>query len=231
MLKTIKKILGGDVQFEKLEIKSSKDEIVPHHKDIQFFFVGCDYKCSLQQCLKKFEFLSEYKEIPFLIICPLLMRMKDRFSEFFLFSLYEDCAMLPIQEKILEQMKIWVDHLLFSGRQVHMADPIYKVLEVQRRIVSSPQKREGLSSLATRVNLSPSWLSFKFREISGVPLKKFILRKKFCYSLWQIVSTQKPIKTIALDLGYKPLSFTKRFHALFGVTPSAVRKKISSLLI
>lgn len=146
------------------------------------------------------------------------------------FSLYEDCAMSPIQEKILEQMKIWVNHLLFSGRQVHMADPIYKVLEVQRRIVSRPQKREDLSSLATRVNLSPSWFSFKFREISGVPLKKFILRKKLCYSLWQIVSTRKPIKRIAIEIGYKPLSFTKRFRALFGVAPYTIRKKLSSFL-
>lgn len=231
ILKVIKKILYGNIKFERLEIKYINDEIIPYNEDIQFFFVGCNYKCRLHPCLKKFVFLSENKQIPFLIICPLALSMRDQFSDSFLFSLYENCTLTSTQEKIIKQMKMWVNHSLFSGIRVHPTNPISKILEVQRRIVSSSQERESLLSLAASMDISPSWLSFKFGEISGVTLEKFKLRKKFCYSLWQIVSTQKPIKTIAFDLGYKPLSFTKRFHAFFGVPPSAIRRKLSSLLI
>ena len=41
-----------------------------------------------------------------------------------------------------------------------------------------------------------------------------------CRALWNIINTDKLIKTIALDLGYKPASFSERFKEHFGVAPS-----------
>lgn len=231
ILNTITKILKGIVRLEKRDGKVSKDNIIAQHDDVQFFFVGCNYKCQLQQCLKKFVFLSETKEIPFMIIRPPLSARKDQSSELFLSSLYEDYELTSSQQKILNQMKASLDHLFLSGKLGHPTDSIFKIFEIQRILVTNPQQKFSLSSLAASYDFSLSWLSYKFKEISGLPFKNFELMTKFCYSLWQIVSTQNSIKRIALEIGYKPLSFSKRFHDMFEVAPSIIRKKLLSFLI
>lgn len=227
---TIKQILAKDVRFEALNNKSLGIKLLPCPGDIDFFFVGCDYRCELRFCFEKFIFLSEYKQIPFLMINPLCLRIEDQLPELFLISCLEDYTLSPDQEKIFSKIKAWVDHSIFSGRLFHPASLHYKILEVQRIILSNPRLKDKVASLGGRVNLSPTWLSSKFKEISGMPLETFILKKKLCYSLWKIISTQQPIKTIALEIGYKPLSFSKRFHDFYGVAPSAIRKRPSFLL-
>ncbi|MFQ6069787.1 MAG: helix-turn-helix domain-containing protein [Methanosarcinales archaeon] len=230
VLNTIKNILSGIVQLETLDSELNKNNIISPDDDIQFFFIGFDINCDLQLSIKKFVFLSENREIPFVVIEPLCLRIKDRFSGLFFISFFEDRPLTSLQRKILERIRTSLDRLVFSGKLVHPTDPIFNIIEVQRKIVNDLCKKHTLSSLATEVNLHPSWLSLKFKEVSGVTFKNYLLRKKLCYSLWQIVSTRKPIKRIALEIGYKPLSFTKRFHALFGVAPSTIRKRLSFFL-
>jgi len=58
----------------------------------------------------------------------------------------------------------------------------------------------------------------------GLTLARFILKNQLCLALWQIISTGKRIKSIALDLGYKPGSFSERFKKEFGVSPSKIRR-------
>ncbi|MBC7362872.1 MAG: helix-turn-helix transcriptional regulator [Candidatus Aminicenantes bacterium] len=47
---------------------------------------------------------------------------------------------------------------------------------------------------------------------------------KCCYGLWQVLATEKSIKTIALEAGYEPLYFSHLFHQTFGTPPSSLRK-------
>jgi AraC-like DNA-binding protein len=71
---------------------------------------------------------------------------------------------------------------------------------------------------------SPSWLSHDFKKLSGVSLQSYLAKIKCCSALWQIISTDKPIKSIALEAGYKPLYFSKLFNGIFGLPPSSLRK-------
>ena len=228
ILTVIKDVLRGTARVINLDTEFNKNKTILVNNDLQFFFIGCDYKYQLHPLLKKFVFLCENKQIPFIIIWPMLLKMKNRPRGLFFFALYEDYSLSALQEKILQRIKISVNHSFFSGKLGHSSDPIYKILDVQRKLVSNPHKRESLLQLASKVGLSPSWLSFKFKDISGMSLESFLLRTRLCYSLWQIISTPKLIKTIALEQGYKPLSFTKRFHKVFGMSPSAVRNELSS---
>jgi hypothetical protein len=41
--RTIKQILGKDVQFEMLNIESADKNLLLRPQNIDFFFVGCDY--------------------------------------------------------------------------------------------------------------------------------------------------------------------------------------------
>ncbi|MBC7363014.1 MAG: helix-turn-helix domain-containing protein, partial [Candidatus Aminicenantes bacterium] len=59
---------------------------------------------------------------------------------------------------------------------------------------------------------------------SGVSLQSYIAKMKCCSALWQIISTDKPIKSIALEAGYEPLYFSKLFHQIFDTPASSFRK-------
>lgn len=216
------------VCLEKFDIYIDKG-ILPEG-DIHIMLMGCDYRCKLKRCLSKFVFFSQNRQIPFALVRSSYLREVYKSPKTLFFTVYEDYSLTSLQRKILSQIKIQIDHPLYSRKLIHPTDPIYKVLEVQRKIAENPQKRETLSSLASQVYLSPSWLSHQFKKISGISLDEFSLRIRFCYSLWKILSTRKLLKIIALDLGYKPLSFTKRFSSIFGVPPSEVRKNLSLLL-
>ncbi|MEW6456780.1 MAG: AraC family transcriptional regulator [Acidobacteriota bacterium] len=57
-------------------------------------------------------------------------------------------------------------------------------------------------------------------------LEEFSIKVKMYHSLWVLLSEDKPVKKIALTLGYHdPLSFTKCFTRVFGFPPSSIRKK------
>jgi AraC-like DNA-binding protein len=71
---------------------------------------------------------------------------------------------------------------------------------------------------------SPSWLSHNFKRLSGVSLQSYLANMKCCSALWQILASGKPIKTISLEAGYKPLYFSKLFHQIFDTPPSSLRK-------
>jgi AraC-like DNA-binding protein len=100
------------------------------------------------------------------------------------------------------------------------------VLTLQTEIAENPNEIFDLKNSAETVGFSPCWLSHKFREISGITLERFILKNCLCHGLWNIISSDKLIKTIALDLGYKPASFSERFKEHFGATPSFIRDNV-----
>ncbi|MGB9864271.1 MAG: helix-turn-helix domain-containing protein [Candidatus Saccharicenans sp.] len=72
--------------------------------------------------------------------------------------------------------------------------------------------------------MSQAWLSLNFRRLAGISLRTFRARERCCRALWQLVSTDKPIKTIALEAGYEPLYFSHLFHRILGAPPSSLRK-------
>jgi AraC-like DNA-binding protein len=91
--------------------------------------------------------------------------------------------------------------------------------------MENPNLNHSLNILSENTGYSPAWLSHKFRNISGVSLNEFSTKVKLCNALWNLISTDNPIKSIAIDLGYQPLYFSYKFHKLFELSPSDIRKK------
>jgi len=90
-------------------------------------------------------------------------------------------------------------------------------------IAEKYSKKIGILELAKSVGRSPTWLSNRFKEISTVGLNDFLSKNIFCHSLWQLASTEKSIKCVALKLGYQPISFSRRFMKIFKCPPSYIR--------
>ncbi|MBC7361458.1 MAG: helix-turn-helix domain-containing protein [Candidatus Aminicenantes bacterium] len=55
-------------------------------------------------------------------------------------------------------------------------------------------------------------------------MQSYLRKMKCCHGLWQVLATEKSIKTIALEAGYEPLYFSQLFHKMFGTPPSSLRK-------
>jgi len=217
--------LGSSILTEN----SGIDETILKDNSYEFIFLGCDYRCSFIFCMRKFLFLEVNKEIPFLILRPILFEKRYKSHEGFISSIFENYTLSSFQEETIRKIKDSEYYGFSPGWRIHPLNPLFKVVMTQREIVENPSKRFNLFSLSGRINLSPSWLSLKFNEISGISFEKFSIKIRLCYSLWELLSTEKQIKSIAYEAGYKdPLSFTKGFHTLFGVAPSFVRKGFDS---
>lgn len=201
------------------------DEIISENNLIQFILLGCDYNCMLKKCCRKFIFLFQHRNIPFAIVRPILLEKDYKFVKGFFLSFFKKYDLTQLQEEILKKAKNSKHYGCSPRFRIHPLNPLFKIINIQREIVENPHKKLILSSLATLEKRSPSWTSYKFKEISRIGMKKFLNKIRYCYALWNIISTEKALKTIAAELGYKPLSFTKRFHSIFGISPSLFRKK------
>lgn len=80
---------------------------------------------------------------------------------------------------------------------------LFKIVNIQKTIVENPSAKFTFDQFAKIANLNYSWCSMRFKELTGKTLEQFIMQIKFCYSLWEILSTEKRIKLMARELGYK----------------------------
>jgi len=216
----IRNILEDRVQVSHLQ----NEEMPASAGSSQFILIECNYECRIDRCLKKFTFLSQRRTIPSAMIRPILL--KDKATEFSGFHLmvFNDNNTSYFQKRILSTLKSSEYYAGSSGFSIPTFSPLYKIIQVQRKIAESPEKSLNLSSLAEMTGYSPSWLSHNFKKLSGVSLQSYLAKIKCCSALWQILASGKPIKTIALEAGYKPLYFSKLFHQILDTPPSSLRK-------
>lgn len=81
-----------------------------------------------------------------------------------------------------------------------------------------------LSKLAELAGLSPAYFSRTFHELMGFPPLAYLNEQRIELSKQMLVTTGKPIKQIALEVGFsKPSYFIERFRLAAGTTPSAYR--------
>ena len=82
-----------------------------------------------------------------------------------------------------------------------------------------------ISELAAIEHLSVSRFNFLFKEQTGMPPTKFILRLRMSSAKELLISTDLPIKQIGIMCGYAdPHFFSKTFKSFFGVGPAEFRK-------
>jgi len=192
---------------------------------VKFIIFGCDFSCDFHNCIQNFIFLYLNKMIPFFVVRPFIL--KDPYNDDKLYHLtsFKEYHLSDFQKYCLNKIKISIQKKMFLEIPYHPSINISKVIEVQKYIMENPYINHSLNILSTNIGYSPAWLSHIFKKISGISLNEFSAKVKLCNALWSLVSTDNKIKSIALDLGYKPLYFSKKFHKLFGASPSNIRKK------
>ncbi|MCL1847726.1 MAG: helix-turn-helix transcriptional regulator [Coriobacteriia bacterium] len=81
-----------------------------------------------------------------------------------------------------------------------------------------------LASLAGELGYSEFHASRKFREVSGMPLRDYLRRRRLSFALLEVRDTQRSFLDIAVDYGFgSHEAFTRAFKQMFGVTPGRYR--------
>lgn len=183
------------------------------HDKSDFFLLPCNIKCS--ECLKKFINLFKEGKRPLGIVRPLAVKEESEINEYSLVTILKTPQSSNLEE-FFENIQI----------TLHPSNIIHKIVQIQRLVIENPSENHNLKSLASKVNLNPSYLSSKFREITGTTLESFIQRIRICSSLYRVVFEDRFIKWIAREGGWKSVpTFINTFKKFFGISPSRLRKK------
>jgi AraC-like DNA-binding protein len=195
-------------------------------KPIGFMILYCDFQCSPADCCKKLNFALSHRETPFVMLKFLRLDKRIQPEPVFFLSLFEAYNLSLSQENMIDTLRSSGSYSRNLISRLHPRHIVSKVLTPQNEIAENHNEIIDCKISAETIDLSPSWLSHKFKEISGIGLERFILQNRLCRALWKIISTDELIKKIALNLGYKPASFSERFKEHFGATPSFIRDKV-----
>lgn len=109
-------------------------------------------------------------------------------------------------------------------------NPWYKEIqllidEIDRCIKLKDSEEMTLEALSRRFGYSPSYISRKFREISGMRLREYLRGRRLAFALVQVRDTDRGLLDIALDYGFSSHeAFTRAFVETYGLSPSAYRR-------
>lgn len=97
--------------------------------------------------------------------------------------------------------------------------------EIDKCIKERAGEAVTLEALSQRFGYSPSYISRKFREISGLRLRDYLRYRRLAFALVQVRDTERGLLDIALGYGFSSHeAFTRAFREAFGLSPSAYRK-------
>ena len=86
----------------------------------------------------------------------------------------------------------------------------------------------SLTKVASAVNVSPTHLSEKFKNVTGTNFVNYVARKRFTTACELLQESDLPVSQIAFAAGFQSLSqFNRIFKKLSGQTPQAYRRSKS----
>ncbi len=127
----------------------------------------------------------------------------------------------------VEDMSFALLRLAIGARDPHVsADSAAnrKVEMAKSLLLADPAKKWTLNGIAREISTSPFHLTRLFRQQTGTPLHRFLLRTRLAIALDRILQGDDDLTRLALDLGFSSHShFSAAFRRAFGTTPSATR--------
>lgn len=98
------------------------------------------------------------------------------------------------------------------------------VLKIDDNIKKHSDETLTLSNLAEMLGYSEYYVSRKFGEISGMPLRDYLRYRKLAFALKDIRDTDGGVLDIAIKYGFSSHeAFTRAFKEAYGVTPREYR--------
>lgn len=137
----------------------------------------------------------------------------DAMSTSILTELYGQLALVPPVENYSENQK-----------QIY-----YDIMDYVHTNISRNIK---ISEIAAAFGYNEKYISHRFVEICGIPLKQYILKTKMEQANYMLTDTNKSISEIAKDLGYSDShNFSRTYKKITGFSPSDYRNTFSKRLL
>lgn len=117
---------------------------------------------------------------------------------------------------------------VFQWSEVRSNNRNYKIVERAVKYLSEHLDAPDLSleSVAAHVNLSPSYFSKIFKEVTGVAFTTYVTDLRLEKARDFLLHTDLPVQEICFKVGYNaPAYFIKQFKARYGFTPYDYRKQ------
>ena len=99
---------------------------------------------------------------------------------------------------------------------------------IQRNITTNLK----ISDIAAHFGYNEKYLSHLFAEITGIPLKQFILSRKMDAANFMLTDSNKPITEIARELGFSDNhNFSRSYRNFTGLTPTEYRNAFAGRML
>lgn len=117
-------------------------------------------------------------------------------------------------------------HQTRSGESRRSAQRRLRQVECVKEAISlRPGHKWTLGELAGLAHVSVHHLAHVFREETGTPVYRYVLRARLADALEAVLDAGTGLTAIALEAGFASHShFTNRFRVLFGATPIELRR-------
>jgi AraC-like DNA-binding protein len=104
--------------------------------------------------------------------------------------------------------------------------------EIDRCIECRDDDGLTLAAIAQKNGYSEFHMTRKFKEISGIPFRDYLRRRRLAFALIDLRDTEKSILDIAVDYGFSSHeAFCRSFKAAYGIPPSTYRAKPKPVLL
>lgn len=137
----------------------------------------------------------------------------DAMSTSILTELYGQLTLIPPVENYSENQK-----------QIY-----YDIMDYVKTNISRNIK---ISEIAAAFGYNEKYISHRFVEICGIPLKQYIMKTKIEQANYMLTDTNKSIAEIAKELGYSDShNFSRTYKKITGLSPSEYRNTFSKRLL
>jgi AraC-like DNA-binding protein len=126
----------------------------------------------------------------------------------------------------LEAIKMLPKHELkgIDFRNGNRAEPV-EVWKARRLIEERSSEELPLSRVAKSVNISPNYLSEKFKQVTGINFINYLTRIRVEQACRLLRDSDERVSEIAFAVGFQSLSqFNRAFKKLTGKSPTAYRR-------
>jgi AraC-like DNA-binding protein len=103
------------------------------------------------------------------------------------------------------------------------AEPV-EIWKARKFIQENSAEELSLTKLAKAVNISPNYLSEKFKQVTGMNFVEYVARTRFEKACRLLRNADLRVSEIAFAVGFQSLSqFNRAFKKFSGESPSAYR--------
>ncbi len=133
-------------------------------------------------------------------------------------------------ESLIRLLVIFAEHLGECSQALALNSQPEELPAVARaRVIIAEQSHDkmSLSAVAKAVNMSASYFSEKFREITGLNFVTYVMRTRIEKARSLLHDPKLRITEIAFEVGFQSLSqFNRAFKVVTGKAPSAYRQSL-----